>query len=188
LSHAETPVPPSFSACPCLNLWFYSWNCLKSCSILSLVDFFLPFDPLIFRCFPGAERLQSEPLETLAPRRFVALWRYEELRHQLRGRRRARKHLKLQPCLASPWGILDGENGSCFFFCGYGLMKLYCVIGLFFFFTCFFFFFVCVFFLRYADIVGIQWWTYGSIVLWCSMFFLMLYVFFLVVCCMFLSN
>ena len=122
LSHAETPVPPSFSACPCLNLWFYSWNCLKSCSILSLVDFFLPFDPLIFRCFPGAERLQSEPLETLAPRRFVALWRYEELRHQLRGRRRARKHLKLQPCLASPWGILDGENGSCFFFCGYGIM------------------------------------------------------------------
>jgi hypothetical protein len=42
------------------------------------------------------------------------------------------------------------------FFCGYGIMKIYCVIGLFFFFTCFFFF-VCVFFLRYADIVGIQW-------------------------------
>lgn len=76
--------------------------------------FFLPFDPLIFPCFPGAERLQSEPLETLAPRRFVALWRYEELRHQLRGRRRARKHLKLQPCLASRdfgWG-----EGALFFF------------------------------------------------------------------------
>ena len=147
-------------------------------------------NPLIFPCFPGAERLQSEPLETLAPRRFVALWRYEELRHQLRGRRRARKHLKLQPCLASPWGILDRENGSCFlgewvlFFFFLWLWYNEDILR----YRVVFLFHVCVFFFWDADIVGIQWWTYGSIVLWCSVFFLMLYVFFLVVCCMFLSN
>ena len=48
-------------------------------------------------------------------------------------------------------GPVFWENGSCFFFFGgYGIMKIYCVIGLFFFFTC-----VCFFW--DADIVGIQW-------------------------------
>eukprot|EP00435_Cladocopium_sp_Y103_P043200 s2893_g12.t1 len=61
-----------------------------------------------FRDSLSTQRLQPEPLETLAPRRFVALWRYEELRHQLRGRRRARKRLKLPPRL----GSLDGKKGG----------------------------------------------------------------------------
>ena len=146
-------------------------------------------NPLILPCFPGAERLQSEPLETLAPRRFVALWRYEELRHQLRGRRRARKHLKLQPCLASPWGILDRENGSCFlgewvlFFFFLWLWYNEDILR----YRVVFLFHVCVCFLgcRYSGD------TMVNIRFCCSMMFRVFsyaVCVFLVVCCMFLSN
>ena len=47
----------------------------------------------------GVEILRRQPVEELVAERFMALWRYEELRHLFEGRRMSRKRLTQRVCL-----------------------------------------------------------------------------------------
>ena len=99
-------------------------------------------NPLIFPCFPGAERLQSEPLETLAVAvRGASAPTAWPAQGSKAPEAAAVSGLTMRDFGSGEWVLFFGRMGPVFFFfCGYGIMKIYCVIGLFFFFTCVCFF------------------------------------------------